>query len=128
MTDKVKCKHKWRVGSKVGEMINRQIVGTKLNIWCEKCPKVIKANYFSDYELQDLSKFKPRDKIKDKKNLDTDSYWVGAWAGAFVFSGIMTFGLFLGTIPWQFTLGLSLISILIMCLIIKTQFNERRYK
>ncbi len=42
------CKrHKWRVGSQIAELINGKLVTTKLNIWCEKCSKVIKANYYS---------------------------------------------------------------------------------
>ena len=49
----MECKrHKWRVGSGIGELINKKIVTTKLNIWCEKCDKVIKANYFSNHELE----------------------------------------------------------------------------
>ncbi len=46
------CKrHKWRVGSGIGELINKKLIKTKLNIWCEKCNKKIKANYYSDFQL-----------------------------------------------------------------------------
>ncbi len=52
---KEECKrHKWRVGAGIGEIINKKIVTTKLNIWCERCDKVIKANYFGDYELKQM--------------------------------------------------------------------------
>ena len=55
----MECKrHKWRVGSGVAELINKEIVTTKLNIWCEKCNKKIKASYFSDYELGEKEKKK----------------------------------------------------------------------
>ncbi len=54
------CKrHKWRVGSGVGEFIRGSIVKTKLNIWCERCDNSLKASYFSDYELM---------KMRSKKN------------------------------------------------------------
>lgn len=67
---KKQCNHKWRVGSKVGEFINKQIVGTKLNIWCEKCPKVIKANCYSDIKLQEMEKGKSYFKKQSKKYKD----------------------------------------------------------
>ncbi len=55
----MECKrHKWRVGSKNGEIINRKIVAISENIWCEKCNKKIKANLFSDYELEQMRKTK----------------------------------------------------------------------
>ena len=42
------CKrHKWRVGSGIAELIDGKIITTKLNIWCEKCSKKIKAHYSS---------------------------------------------------------------------------------
>ncbi len=49
-------KHKWRVGSKNGELIKKKIVATTLNIWCEKCDKRIKANIYSDFELDRMKK------------------------------------------------------------------------
>ena len=51
---KKKCRHKWRVGSGIAELIGKKIVTTKLNIWCEKCKKKIKASYFGDYELEHI--------------------------------------------------------------------------
>ncbi len=50
MNEKVKreCRHKWRVGSGIGELVNKRIITTKLNIWCEKCDKRIKARYSPD--------------------------------------------------------------------------------
>ncbi len=53
---KKECRHKWRVGSGIGELINKKLVTTKLNIWCEKCNKKIKANYFPNYELKKSTK------------------------------------------------------------------------
>ena len=51
------CKrHKWRVGSGIGEFINKKLVTTKLNIWCERCNKKIKASYSSDYKLKEMRK------------------------------------------------------------------------
>ena len=42
------CKrHKWRVGSGIAELIDGKIITTKLNIWCERCSKKIKAHYSS---------------------------------------------------------------------------------
>jgi len=53
--EKKECKrHKWRIGAGVGELIGKKLITTKLNIWCEKCDKIIKANYFSDFELKKL--------------------------------------------------------------------------
>ncbi len=49
------CKrHKWRVGSWIGKLIGKKIIKIKLNIWCEKCNKVIKANCYSDFELKQM--------------------------------------------------------------------------
>lgn len=54
------CKrHKWRVGSGIAEFINKKIVTTKLNIWCERCGKIIKANYFPDFELLKMRTLTP---------------------------------------------------------------------
>lgn len=51
------CKrHKWRVGSGIGELIGKRLIKTKLNIWCEKCDKKIKASYFPDYKLKEMRK------------------------------------------------------------------------
>ncbi len=49
---KKECIHKWRVGSGIGEIVNKKLVTTRLNIWCEKCNKKIKANYFADYKFE----------------------------------------------------------------------------
>lgn len=57
---KKECKHKWRVGSGIGNFIDKKLVTTKLNIWCEKCNKKIKASYFSDYEFNKKSTTKER--------------------------------------------------------------------
>ncbi len=62
------CKrHKWRVGSGVGEFINKKLITTKLNIWCEKCSRKIKASYFSDYELSRRKKTNDGQKRKKRK-------------------------------------------------------------
>jgi len=45
-----KCNHKWRVGSKNAKIINKKLVITSVNIWCEKCDEKIEA-FYSDYEL-----------------------------------------------------------------------------
>lgn len=59
------CKrHKWRVGSGIAELMNKKIITTKLNIWCEKCNKKIKASYFSENELSKYKKKKRRVKKK----------------------------------------------------------------
>ena len=51
------CKrHKWRIGSGIAELIGKRLVTTKLNVWCEKCNKKIKVNYFPDYELKEMRK------------------------------------------------------------------------
>ena len=43
---KKECKrHRWRVGSGIAELIKGKVITTKLNIWCEKCGKSIKAHY-----------------------------------------------------------------------------------
>ena len=43
---KKQCKiHKWRVRSKNGIIKNKKIVAESINIWCERCGKVIKAYY-----------------------------------------------------------------------------------
>lgn len=54
------CKrHKWRVGSKEAVLIRKNIIATKLNIWCERCDKVIKANIYSDHELEQMAPKSP---------------------------------------------------------------------
>jgi len=47
-------KHKWRVGSKNGELIGKRIIATSLNIWCEDCNKKIKANLYPYYKLKKM--------------------------------------------------------------------------
>ena len=40
------CKrHKWKVGSGIGELVKGKIKRIGLNIWCENCNKKIKAKY-----------------------------------------------------------------------------------
>ncbi len=58
---KEECKeHKWRVGWGKAELIKGKLITTQLIIWCENCPKRIKANYFSDIELEEKMKGKRR--------------------------------------------------------------------
>ncbi len=57
-------RHKWRVGSGIAQLIKGKLLTTKLNIWCERCKNVIKANYFSDYELE----WKKKNKKLKKRN------------------------------------------------------------
>ena len=53
------CKrHKWRVGSKNAELVGKKIIPLTLNIWCERCDKRIKANIYSDYELNQMKEAK----------------------------------------------------------------------
>ena len=68
----MECKrHNWRVGSGIGELINKKFVTTKLNIWCERCDKKIKASYFSSYELNnDNIKSRLKGKNKQKAVID----------------------------------------------------------
>jgi len=69
---KMECKrHSWRVGSGIGELINKKLVTTKLNIWCERCDKKIKASYFSSYELNN-DNIKSRLKGKNKQKVAQD--------------------------------------------------------
>lgn len=59
---KKECKkHKWRVGSGVAELIDKTIITTCLNIWCENCDKKIKARYFPSF-------YTKKDIIKENEN------------------------------------------------------------
>lgn len=43
---KAKCKrHRWRVGSSSGALVDSKIIKTHLNLWCERCGKWTKAYY-----------------------------------------------------------------------------------
>ncbi len=43
------CKrHRWRVGSGIGDIIEGKIETIGLNIWCEKCDKKLVAYYNSE--------------------------------------------------------------------------------
>jgi len=53
---KKECKHKWRVGSHNGVMVNGKIIKVSLNIWCEGCNKKIKAMLKSDIKFKRRSK------------------------------------------------------------------------
>ena len=50
------CNHKWRVGSKNGELIRERIIITSINIWCENCNKKIKASLYPYYKLKEMRK------------------------------------------------------------------------
>ena len=58
---KTECRHKWRVGSKNGELIGKRIIAISINIWCENCSKKIKASLYPHYHLNEMRK-------KGKKN------------------------------------------------------------
>ena len=64
-TKRKECKrHKWRVGSGNGGFIDGKFKALSLNIWCEKCHKKIRANYFSSYELNKLTVKTNKEKVK----------------------------------------------------------------
>ena len=50
MKNKICKRHRWRVGSGVGEMIGKKLIETKLNLWCERCDKkMIAYNHPRDW-------------------------------------------------------------------------------
>lgn len=62
------CKrHSWRVGSENAKIINGKIVATSINIWCERCHKIIRAKYFPDFEFPNPLKKWSNKKIKKPK-------------------------------------------------------------
>jgi len=58
------CRHKWRMGSGIGAIVNGKIISKGRNAWCEKCNKKIIVHYFSDDELS--SEIAMVDKLRDK--------------------------------------------------------------
>ena len=52
------CKrnHKWRVGSKNGELIKGKVVAISLNVWCEDCNKKIRVSLYPYYKLKEMRK------------------------------------------------------------------------
>ncbi len=59
------CKrHSWRVGSKNAKLINGKVVVISINIWCERCRKIIRAKYFSDLEYKNPLRKWTNKKIK----------------------------------------------------------------
>ena len=88
------CKrHKWRVGSKEANLIGGELIIFQQNIWCERCDKRIKANIYSDFELEEMNrKYIERKKKYGKTSVSDggqtydilyNTYWPRSYCFAF---------------------------------------------